>query len=223
MARILIIEDDDRIRGALRLMFEGEGFDVDAAANAEDGMTHFDKQAPAIAIIDLMLPGANGFDACRHIRGTSDIPILIVSARDDTADVVEGLEAGADDYIKKPFVPRELLARVRAHLRRRPMGSSAFSMGDLRVVPEEGVVRHVDGTSIHLTATEFKLLTELANANGRVLSREHLLEHVWGYDYFGDGRLVDVHMRRLRAKVEPDSSTPTFILTVRGQGYKLVL
>jgi len=223
MARILIIEDDDRIRGALRLMFEGESFDVDAAANAEDGMALFDRQSPALAIIDLMLPGATGFDACRHIRATSDIPILIVSARDDTADVIEGLEAGADDYVKKPFVPRELLARVRAHLRRRPTGSSAFSMGELRVIPEEGIVRHVDGTTIHLTATEFKLLTELANSSGRVLSREHLLEHVWGYDYFGDGRLVDVHMRRLRAKVEPDSSVPTFILTVRGQGYKLVL
>lgn len=223
MARILIIEDDDRIRGALRLMFEGEQFAVDAAANAEDGIAMFDRHTPAIAIIDLMLPGANGFEACRHIRATSDIPVIIVSARDDTADVIEGLEAGADDYVKKPFVPRELLARVRAHLRRRPLGPSAFSMGDLRITPEEGTVRHLDGTEIHLTATEFKLLTELAGANGRVLSREHLLEHVWGYDYFGDGRLVDVHMRRLRAKVEPDSANPTFILTVRGQGYKLVL
>jgi YD repeat-containing protein len=170
-----------------------------------------------------MLPGANGFEACRHIRATSDIPVIIVSARDDTADVVEGLEAGADDYVKKPFVPRELLARVRAHLRRRPTGRTAFTMGELRITPEEGTVLRVDGTEIHLTATEFKLLTELAGANGRVLSREHLLEHVWGYDYFGDGRLVDVHMRRLRAKVEPESATPTFILTVRGQGYKLVL
>jgi YD repeat-containing protein len=223
MARILIIEDDDRIRTALRLMFEGEEFVVDAAASAEDGIAMFDRQTPAIAIVDLMLPGANGFEACRHIRTTSDIPVIIVSARDDTADVVEGLEAGADDYVKKPFVPRELLARVRAHLRRRPTGRAAFTMGDLRITPEEGTVLRADNTEIHLTATEFKLLTELASANGRVLSREHLLEHVWGYDYFGDGRLVDVHMRRLRAKVEPESATPTFILTVRGQGYKLVL
>jgi YD repeat-containing protein len=223
MARILIIEDDDRIRTALRLMFEGESFIVDAAASAEDGIAMFNRQTPAIAIIDLMLPGANGFEACRHIRATSDIPVIIVSARDDTADVIEGLEVGDDDYVKKPFVQRELLARVRAHLRRRPTGRAAFAMGELRITPEEGTVVRSDGTEIHLTATEFKLLTELAGANGRVLSREHLLEHVWGYDYFGDGRLVDVHMRRLRAKVEPESATPTFILTVRGQGYKLVL
>jgi DNA-binding response OmpR family regulator len=149
---------------------------------------------------------------------------VIVSARDETADVILGLESGADDYVTKPFVPEELLARVRAHLRRRPdKSTNAFQMGELRVVPDEGVVRNLDGTELHLTSTEFRLLTDLASANGRVLSREDLLEHVWGYDYFGDSRLVDVHIRRLRMKIEPDPASPTYLVTVRGTGYKLVL
>jgi YD repeat-containing protein len=220
--RILIIEDDDRIRHALRLMFEGEGFEVDAASSAEQGLAGFEQQAPSLAIIDLMLPGASGFEACATIRASSDIPVIIVSARDDTADVVKGLESGADDYVTKPFIPRELLARVRAHLRRRPNTNAAFNVGSVRVSPDEGTVTGADGTPIHLTSTEFRLIVELHNARGRVLSREHLLEHVWGYDYFGDGRLVDVHVRRLRTKIEPDPAEPVHVLTVRGTGYKLI-
>jgi DNA-binding response OmpR family regulator len=224
MARILIIEDDDRIRESLRLMFEGEGFTVDHAPSAEDGIAQFNKLACDVAIVDIMLPGMSGIEACRTLRATSDVPIVVVSARDDTTDVIAGLEAGADDYVTKPFVPQELLARVRAHLRRRPTNQAKpFQLGDLIVTPDEGTARLVDGTEVHLTATEFRLLTELAMAGGKILSREDLLERVWGYDYFGDGRLVDVHVRRLRTKVEPDAANPRYLLTVRGAGYKLVL
>ena len=224
MARILIVEDDDHIRTALRLMFEGEGFVVDDAPTGEVGVALFARMASDVAIVDVMLPGMTGFETCEALRAKSDLPIVIVSARDDTADVVLGLESGADDYVTKPFVPEELLARVRAHLRRRPEKSAnAFRLGDLHVIPDEGVVRDATGAEVHLTSTEFRLLTELAAANAKVLSREDLLEHVWGYDYFGDSRLVDVHIRRLRMKIEPDPANPTFLVTVRGTGYKLVL
>ncbi len=224
MPRILIVEDDDHIRTALKLMFEGEGFEVDDAPTGELGVALFSRMTSDVAIVDVMLPGMTGFQTCETIRSTSDVPIVIVSARDETADVVLGLESGADDYVTKPFVPEELLARVRAHLRRRPEKSTnAFQLGELRVIPDEGVVRRLDGEELHLTSTEFRLLTDLAAANGRVLSREDLLEHVWGYDYFGDSRLVDVHIRRLRMKIEPDPANPTYLVTVRGTGYKLVI
>jgi DNA-binding response OmpR family regulator len=221
--RILIVEDDDHIRTALRLMFEGVGFDVDDAATGEVGVALFSRMSADVAIVDVMLPGMSGFETCQALRVTSDLPIVIVSARDETADVVLGLESGADDYVIKPFVPEELLARVRAHLRRRPdKGAHAFTLGHLRVIPDEGVVRRDDGTELHLTSTEFRLLTDLASVGGKVLSREDLLERVWGYDYFGDSRLVDVHIRRLRTKIEPDPANPVFLVTVRGAGYKLV-
>jgi DNA-binding response OmpR family regulator len=224
MPRILIVEDDDHIRTALRLMFEGEGFSVDDAPTGELGVAMFSRMTSDVAIVDVMLPGMTGFQTCEALRATSDVPIVIVSARDETVDVVLGLESGADDYVTKPFVPEELLARVRAHLRRRPdMSTHAFQLGELHVIPDEGVVRHSDGSELHLTSTEFRLLTDLAAANGKVLSREDLLEHVWGYDYFGDSRLVDVHIRRLRMKIEPDPASPTYLVTVRGTGYKLVI
>ncbi len=224
MPRILIVEDDDHIRGALRLMFESHDFEVDDAPSGEDGIHLFTRLNADVAVVDLMLPGMSGFDTCRELRSRSDVPIVIVSARDDTTDVVQGLESGADDYVTKPFVPEELLARVRAHLRRRPHNAAnAFVLGDLQVIPDEGVARYADGSELHLTSTEFRLLTDLASVNGRVLSREDLLERVWGYDYFGDSRLVDVHIRRLRTKIEPDPGNPVFLVTVRGAGYKLVL
>jgi DNA-binding response OmpR family regulator len=224
VSRILIVEDDDHIRSALRLMFEGEGFIVDDAPSGEVAMALFNRMASDMAIVDIMLPGMSGFETCQALRSASDLPIVIVSARDDTADVVLGLESGADDYVTKPFVPEELLARVRAHLRRRPEKSTgAFKLGDLHVIPDEGVVRHADGAELHLTSTEFRLLTDLASNNAKPLSREDLLERVWGYDYFGDSRLVDVHIRRLRMKIEPDPANPIFLVTVRGTGYKLVI
>jgi DNA-binding response OmpR family regulator len=170
-----------------------------------------------------MLPDIDGFEVCREIRRSSDVPIVMVTARDDTHDIVAGLEAGADDYLTKPFAPKELSARIRALLRRSravDAGAPHLRFGDLEVIPDEGTVR-VAGTEVHLTKTEFRLLVELASNPGRVFSREVLLERVWGYDYFGDGRLVDVHIRRLRTKVEADPANPRHVVTVRGLGYKL--
>jgi DNA-binding response OmpR family regulator len=221
--RILAVEDDERIRTAVRLALEDEGWEVAEAATGEDALQHFQNQPSDVVLIDIMLPGIDGFEVCRSIRRSSDVPIVMVTARADTHDVVAGLEAGADDYVTKPFQPKELSARIRALLRRaRPAepGRAHLRFGDLEVVPDEGVVRR-DGDEVHLTKTEFRLLCELASAPGRVFSREQLLERVWGYDYFGDGRLVDVHVRRLRTKVELDAANPRHVVTVRGLGYKL--
>jgi len=221
--RILTVEDDERIRTAVRLALEDEGWTVLEAETGEEALATFARTPTAVVLIDIMLPDIDGFEVCRAIRRTSDVPIVMVTARDDTHDVVAGLEAGADDYLTKPFAPKELSARIRALLRRTRASdpsSSHIQVGDLEIVPDEGVVRR-DGQEIHLTKTEFKLLVELASAPGKVLSRETLLERVWGYDYFADGRLVDVHVRRLRTKVEVDPATPEHVVTVRGLGYKL--
>jgi DNA-binding response OmpR family regulator len=221
--RILTVEDDERIRTSVKMALEDEGWDVVEAESGEQAVDAFTSQPTDVVLIDLMLPGMDGFELCRTIRRTSDVPILMVTARTDTHDVVAGLEAGADDYVTKPFQPKELSARIRALLRRaRPAesGNPHLRFGDLEVVPAEGVVRSA-GEDVHLTKTEFRLLCELASAPGRVFSREQLLERVWGYDYFGDGRLVDVHVRRLRTKVEPDAANPRHVVTVRGLGYKL--
>jgi DNA-binding response OmpR family regulator len=221
--RILTVEDDERIRTAVRMALEDEGWEVVEAESGEDALVAFGGGPADVVLIDLMLPGMDGFEVCRAIRKSSDVPIVMVTARADTHDVVAGLEAGADDYVTKPFQPKELSARIRALLRRaRPAepGRAHLRFGDLEVVPDEGVVRR-DGDEVHLTKTEFRLLCELASAPGRVFSREQLLERVWGYDYFGDGRLVDVHVRRLRTKVEVDAANPRHVATVRGLGYRL--
>ena len=221
--RILTVEDDERIRTSVKMALEDEGWDVVEAESGEAAIEVFTSQPTDVVLIDLMLPGIDGFELCRAIRRQSDVPILMVTARTDTHDVVAGLEAGADDYVTKPFQPKELSARIRALLRRaRPAesGNPHLRFGDLEVIPAEGVVRSA-GSDVHLTKTEFRLLCELASAPGRVFSREQLLERVWGYDYFGDGRLVDVHVRRLRTKVEPDAANPRHVVTVRGLGYKL--
>ena len=221
--RILTVEDDERIRTSVKMALEDEGWDVVEAESGEKAVEIFAAQPADVVLIDLMLPGIDGFELCRSIRRQSDVPILMVTARTDTHDVVAGLEAGADDYVTKPFQPKELSARIRALLRRaRPAesGNPHLRFGDLEVIPAEGVVRSAGG-DVHLTKTEFRLLCELASAPGRVFSREQLLERVWGYDYFGDGRLVDVHVRRLRTKVEPDAANPRHVVTVRGLGYKL--
>jgi DNA-binding response OmpR family regulator len=221
--RILTVEDDERIRASVKLALEGEGWTVEESENGERAMEVFNRAPADVVLIDIMLPGIDGFEVCRSIRKVSDVPIIMVTARDDTHDIVAGLEAGADDYLTKPFAPKELSARIRALLRRTRSNEPANShlrFGDLEILQDEGVV-NVDGVEVHLTRTEFKLLCELANNQGRVFSRETLLERVWGYGYFGDGRLVDVHIRRLRTKVEQDPANPSHVVTVRGLGYKL--
>jgi DNA-binding response OmpR family regulator len=223
-SRILLVEDDERIRTSLRLALEDEGYDVDDAASGEVALEKFDVHPTDVVLIDVMLPGIDGFECCRQIRRLSTVPIIMVTARTDTHDVVAGLEAGADDYVTKPFVAKELSARIRALLRRtRSLDEpSLMQFGDVEVRPDEGIVRR-GGQEVHCTRTEFRLLCELAANPGKVLSREQLLDRVWGYDYFGDGRLVDVHVRRLRTKIEPDPANPRHILTVRGLGYKLAV
>ena len=188
-ARILLLEDDPRIRAAMRMALEHEGQKVHEAASGEQALRDFAGEPFDIALIDLMLPGIDGFEVCRTLRRVSDIPIIMVTARTDSHDVVAGLEAGADDYVSKPFMAKELSARIRALLRR------ARGQGTTRPRSTFGE---------------------------RVLTREELLESVWDYDYFGDGRLVDVQVRRLRTKIEPDPADPRHIVTVRGMGYKLV-
>ena len=221
--KILTVEDDELIRTAVCLALEDEGWEVEESASGEDALDAFTTAPADVVLIDIMLPDIDGFAVCRAIRRVSDVPIVMVTARADTHDVVAGLEAGADDYLTKPFAPKELSARIRALLRRirtPDTGARHFVFDDLEVVPEEGVVR-VDDTEVHLTKTEFRLLVELGSNPGRVFSREVLLERVWGHGYFGDGRIVDVHIRRLRTKIESDPANPRYVVTVRGLGYKL--
>ena len=219
---MLIIEDDERIRRIVAMTLRREGLDVTEAATGQEGLDRLEERPHDMVLLDLMLPDRDGFEVCREIRRRADTPIIMITARTDSHDVVAGLEAGADDYVTKPFVAKELSARIRA-LARRTRGDQLrplIQIEDLEIAPQDGVVTR-GGAVVPLTKTEFKLLSELAVERGRVVSREQLLERVWGYDYFGDSRLVDVHVRRLRKKIESDPSAPTVVTTVRGMGYRL--
>lgn len=226
MNRLLFIEDDDDIRLVLRLALEDEGYIVTEARDGKSGLAAFDREEPDLVLLDLRLPDIQGFEVCRTLRAKSIVPIMMVTAQTDTHDLVVGLEAGADDYVTKPVIPKELAARIRALLRRVQLHGismpKAVTMGDLELRREQGVVLK-RGEELPLTKTEFLLLCEFADHPGIVLSRDQLLERVWGYEYLGDSRLVDAHIRRLRVKVEDQPDDPKLIQTVRGIGYKLTV
>ena len=227
MNSLLFIEDDDHIRLALRLVLEDEGYRVREAGDGRSGLAAFHAEEPDLVLLDLRLPDISGFDVCRALRAMSIVPIIMVTAQTDTQDMVTGLEAGADDYVTKPVVPKELAARIRAHLRRAQLVGAADStapseiFGDIDVRRDQGLV-FKGGKEVSLTKTEFNLLCEFADHPNIVLSRDQLLERVWGYDYLGDSRLVDAHVRRLRVKIEDQPDDPRLIVTVRGIGYRLM-
>jgi DNA-binding response OmpR family regulator len=228
MHSLLFIEDDTAIRTALRLALEDEGYTVHEAKDGADGLAKFSELNPDLVLLDLRLPDISGFEVCRQLRQHSIVPIIMVTAQTDTHDLVAGLEAGADDYVTKPVVVKELAARIRAALRRtqlvepNPIGGSHIQrFGDVELDRQLHVVTK-NGSELSLTKTEFNLLFEFADHPGMVMSRDQLLERVWGYEYLGDSRLVDAHIRRLRVKIEDQPMNPTIIQTVHGMGYKLV-
>jgi two-component system response regulator MtrA len=221
-ARILLVEDDPSIREVTAIGLGAAGFVVVTAADGVDGIERFRAEPFDLVLLDIMLPRLDGYEVCRQIRRSSTVPVVMLTARADTMDVVVGLEAGADDYVRKPFEVPELIARVRAALRR--AGATGVDSENLRlgslVIDVAGRTATRDGAEIPLTRTEFDLLLELARHAGQVLTRDVLLDRVWGYDYLGDSRLVDVAIQRLRAKIEADPAAPELIQTVRGAGYK---
>jgi DNA-binding response OmpR family regulator len=223
--RILFIEDDDHMRGLLSLSLRQEGYTVVEARSGEEGLRRLAEDGADMVLVDLRLPDMDGFDVTRAIRRSTDVPIAMVTASGDTHDVVAGLEAGADDYVVKPVVAKELAARIRALLRRTSNATSPDAgvqrFRDVELHRQAGVVRR-RGEEVPLTLTQFRVLCELADTPGWVVSRAQLLERVWGYDFFGDDRLVDYHISGLRTKIEPDPANPELIVTVRGLGYKLV-
>jgi two-component system response regulator RegX3 len=223
VTRILIVEDEDSFSDALSFMLRREGYEVFIAADGNTAVTEFDKHGPDLVLLDLMLPGISGTEVCRIIRGKSTIPIIMLTAKDGEVDKVVGLELGADDYVTKPFSSRELLARVRAVLRRHgeqdELLPPTIEAGSVRIDIERHVVS-VRGEHVTMPLKEFDLLEFLVRNSGRVLTRNQLIDRVWGADYVGDTKTLDVHIKRLRAKIEIDPSSPVHIHTVRGLGYK---
>ena len=218
--QVLIVDDDPSLAEMLGIILRGEGLQTSHCADGAKAMQAFRDSAPDVVLLDVMLPGMSGVDVCRAIRAESVVPIVMLTARTDTLDVVAGLESGADDYITKPFKPQELIARVRARLRRNDEPETEhLALADLDIdVSGHKVMR--GGAAISLTPLEFDLLVALARKPWQVFTREVLLDQVWGYRHAGDTRLVNVHVQRLRSKVEMDPENPTIVLTVRGVGYK---
>jgi two-component system response regulator MtrA len=219
-ARVLVVDDDAALAEMLTIVLRKEGFEPLVCANGERAVEAFHEFRPDVVLLDLMLPGKDGIDVCREIRAEAGTPIVMLTAKSDTVDVVLGLESGADDYVVKPFKPKELVARIRARVRTHaPAAPEVLEIGDLTIdVPGHRVTR--DGEQIALTPLEFDLLVCLARTPWQVFSRELLLEQVWGYRHAADTRLVNVHVQRLRSKIEHDPENPRIVVTVRGVGYK---
>ena len=219
--RVLLVEDDPSIREVTALGLSTGGFDVVTAGDGREALTRFREQPPDAVVLDVMLPVLDGLTVCRTIRAESAVPVVMLTARTDAIDVVAGLEAGADDYVRKPFELPELLARLRAALRRAtPSPPATLRLGPLEIDEAGHAVRRA-GHEVALSHTEFRLLVTLVRRPGQVFTREVLLDQVWGYDYLGDSRLVDVAIQRLRARIEDEPAQPRLILTVRGAGYKV--
>jgi two-component system, OmpR family, response regulator MtrA len=218
--RVLVVDDDQALAEMLGIVLRGEGFEPVHCADGEAALEMFRATRPDLVLLDVMLPGVDGIEVCRRLRAESGVPIVMLTAKTDTIDVVVGLESGADDYVMKPFKPQELVARVRARLRRGDEpGAEKLEIGDLSIDVAGHSVRR-DGRQISLTPLEFDLLVALARKPWQVFSREVLLEQVWGYRHAGDTRLVNVHVQRLRSKIEVDPEHPEIVVTVRGVGYK---
>ena len=220
-SRILVVDDDVALAEMIGIVLQSEGYDVFFCADGSAALAQFQEHNPDLVLLDVMLPGMDGFDVCRAIRRVSDAPIVMLTARSDTSDVVTGLEAGADDYVPKPFKPKELVARVRARLRGREdsQADEGLSLQDLSIDVAGHIVKR-EGRVIALTPLEFDLLVTLARSPWKVFSREELLEQVWGYRHAADTRLVNVHVQRLRSKIEHDPERPELVVTVRGVGYR---
>jgi two-component system response regulator RegX3 len=224
VARVLVVEDEGSFSDPLSYMLRKEGFEVSVAETGTQALTEFDRSGADIVLLDLMLPEMSGTEVCRQLRQKSPVPIIMVTARDSEIDKVVGLEIGADDYVTKPYSPRELVARIRAVLRRQvaepaESGVPTLSAGPVRMDVDRHVVT-VAGAAVQLPLKEFELLELLLRNAGRVLTRGQLIDRVWGADYVGDTKTLDVHVKRLRSKIEPEPSAPRFIVTVRGLGYK---
>jgi two-component system, OmpR family, response regulator RegX3 len=223
MTRVLVVEDEESFSDALSYMLRREGYETVVAADGVGALAEFDRAGADIVLLDLMLPGLSGTEVCRSLRARSSVPIIMLTAKDAEIDKVVGLELGADDYVTKPYSARELVARMRAVLRRRlegePVAESTLAAGPVRLDVDRHVVA-VDGRPVALPLKEFDLLELLLRNAGRVLTRAQLIDRVWGADYVGDTKTLDVHVKRLRAKLEPDPTNPRHLLTVRGLGYK---
>ncbi|HEY2166299.1 MAG TPA: response regulator transcription factor [Jatrophihabitantaceae bacterium] len=223
MTRVLVVEDEESFSDALSYMLRREGYEVDVAATGPEALTAFERSGADLVLLDLMLPGLSGTEVCRELRARSHVPIIMVTARDSEVDKVVGLELGADDYVTKPFSSRELVARIRAVMRRgaepEELLTSTVEAGPVRMDVERHVVS-VDGKQVPMPLKEFDLLELLLRNAGRVLTRGQLIDRVWGADYVGDTKTLDVHVKRLRSKIEPDPATPKYLVTVRGLGYK---